>query len=294
MGTSRASARPSTGSKSTWSRNFPVDRAVGHATHEAKLADRAVEFVGRRLGLAQRHCGEGAETLRIDRNLIGDPRVELAGVGDTFSPGQALNAGRHGRQHLHVDAGLVHVCDAPGPQVEEFGSAPPARKEALVAGAVESLKLACREVLFQSDEKHFVIIGRGPRPGGAEQSRRQAGAEAGGAAQKPPSVHRSSLPGCRFVPDRCRIAIANAQAAVEGRFLMPENATDARRPMPCRDRLRTQHQSGTYALSSSGAKDRMGEPLPCAVCGITDAWRRRPPRYRRRETRRPLPDVRVL
>ena len=61
---------------------------VSNATHEAKLAHRAFDFVGGRLGPAQRQCGKGAETLRIDRNnLIGDPGVELAGVGDACGPG---------------------------------------------------------------------------------------------------------------------------------------------------------------------------------------------------------------
>ena len=114
-----------------------VDGAVAHAADEAVLADRTLELVGRRLGLAQRQRGERAEPLWICRHdLLGDPGVELAGEGHAFGAGQVLRARRHRRQHLDADPRLVHVGDPAGAQVEELGPAPAAREQPLVRAGV--------------------------------------------------------------------------------------------------------------------------------------------------------------
>ena len=151
------------------------------------LADRALELVGRRLGLAQRQRGEGAEPVGPGRyDLLSDPGVEPAGEGYTLGAEKVLRAGRHRRKHLHVDARLVHVCDPAGAEVEQFRPAAAAREEALVTAGLQPLELAGREVLLQSDEELLPVSGPGARHGGRERPGGgcRGDAEARGAAQE--------------------------------------------------------------------------------------------------------------
>jgi len=66
-----------------------------------------------------RKCREGCKTLRVGGTDLGEPVVDLAGqvgrdVGAEF-------LGRRGavRQHLNVDAGLVHFLEAQAAEVEK-------------------------------------------------------------------------------------------------------------------------------------------------------------------------------
>ena len=89
-----------------------VGEAVQHGALEAEFFHAALELVGSRLGHRGRQAGEGGEALRILGDLgvqaiVDAPRERGRGFGRQF-----LRRRRAERDHLHVDADVVHLLDA--------------------------------------------------------------------------------------------------------------------------------------------------------------------------------------
>ena len=89
-----------------------VAQPVHHGADEAVLRHDALEFVGGRLGLGRRQRAERGKARGIGRHRRGEPVVDAARQHRPFVGVQALRRGRAVRQHLEIDAGLVHVLDA--------------------------------------------------------------------------------------------------------------------------------------------------------------------------------------
>ena len=93
--------------------------AVQHGALEAELGHRALELVGGgfRIGGGQRR--EGGEALRVGRAHLGQAIVDRAReVGGDFDR-KLLRRRRAVREHLDVDAGLVHFLDAQRAEIVE-------------------------------------------------------------------------------------------------------------------------------------------------------------------------------
>ena len=87
-----------------------VGEAVQHGAFEAEL-DGAFELVGGRLRDRGRQGGKGGKT-RIAGDDGVQPVVDAAGQGGRGVGGQLLRRRRAVRDHLNVDAGLIHFLDA--------------------------------------------------------------------------------------------------------------------------------------------------------------------------------------
>ena len=98
---------------------FAVGHAVQHGALEAELGDRALEFVGGGLRIDGGERREGGKALRVGRADLGQAVVDRARQVGRDLDRQLLGRGRAVREHLDVDAGLVHFLDAQGAQIVE-------------------------------------------------------------------------------------------------------------------------------------------------------------------------------
>ncbi len=100
-----------------------------HRALEAELGDGALEFVGRGLRVDGRQRREGRETLRVGGTDLGETVVHLARQVGRDIGAELLGRGRAVRQHLNVDAGLVHFLEPQAAEVEKplVGLIAPAR-----------------------------------------------------------------------------------------------------------------------------------------------------------------------
>jgi hypothetical protein len=86
---------------------------IDEATAEAVLSHGALKLVGCHLRVLQRERREAAEARRVFVDYGLEEIVYLASVGDgDLSVPFRLNAGGRERQHLHVQALLVHLGNA--------------------------------------------------------------------------------------------------------------------------------------------------------------------------------------
>ena len=99
-----------------------VAQAVHHGADAAEPGHRALELVGGFLGLGGRQGREGAEALGVGLHHAMHPVVALARHADRGLAGDALRRWRALRQHLVVDAGLVHLLETQRPQIVEPGA----------------------------------------------------------------------------------------------------------------------------------------------------------------------------
>ena len=90
-----------------------------HGALEAELGHRALEFVGRRLRIGGGERGEGGEPLAIGLAELGEAVIDPARDIGRDVGRQLLGRGRAVRQHLDVDAGLVHLLDAERAEIIE-------------------------------------------------------------------------------------------------------------------------------------------------------------------------------
>src|SRR6185503_17622615 len=120
--------------------------AVDHRALEAELADAALELGGGRLRIRGRQGGEAGEAFRVRFHGVGEPVVRIARHGDRDVGAERLRAGRAEREHLHVDAGRVHVREPALAEVEVLRDDVVAHH--LAAGLqVELAELVRRDVL---------------------------------------------------------------------------------------------------------------------------------------------------
>ena len=79
---------------------------------EAELGHGALELVGGGLRIGGRQRREGGEALRMRGDRRVQPIVDAPRQRDRVGAGELLRRGRAMREHLHVDAGLVHLLEA--------------------------------------------------------------------------------------------------------------------------------------------------------------------------------------
>ncbi len=93
-----------------------VELAVGLAMHhgalEAEILYAAFELVGGGFRLAHRQAGESSEPVGTRLDDAVQPVVDSFRPLPGLSLVEGLGAGRAVRQHLDIDAGLVHLPDA--------------------------------------------------------------------------------------------------------------------------------------------------------------------------------------
>ena len=80
--------------------------------------DGALELVGGAGGIAGRQRREGREAVRPGGHHGGQPIVHPLRQRDGAVAGQLLGRGRAVGEHLDVDAGLVHLLEAPLAELE--------------------------------------------------------------------------------------------------------------------------------------------------------------------------------
>ena len=98
---------------------FAVRHAVQHGALEAELGHRALELVGGGLRVDGGKRGEGGEALGVGRADLGEAVVDLPRqVGGDVGT-KLLRRRRAMREHLDVDAGLVHLLEAQAAEIEE-------------------------------------------------------------------------------------------------------------------------------------------------------------------------------
>ena len=94
-------------------------QAVHHRALEAELGHGALELVGGGLRIVGRQRREGREALGMGGAGRGEPVVDAAHQRGRAVGRQLLRRGRAVRDHLHVDAGLVHLLDAQRAEIEQ-------------------------------------------------------------------------------------------------------------------------------------------------------------------------------
>ena len=98
---------------------FAVGHAVQHGALEAELGDAALELVGRGRRIVGRQAREGGEARRIGGDRRMQPVVDPARQRHRDVGGDLLRRRRAVGEHLHVDAGLVHLLDAQRAEIEQ-------------------------------------------------------------------------------------------------------------------------------------------------------------------------------
>ena len=87
----------------------PVGQPVDHGTLEAELGDRALELVGRGLGIGGGERCKGGKPIRVGSHRFIKPVVGAARQWHCGLAVELLQPRHRMRQHLQIDAGLVHL-----------------------------------------------------------------------------------------------------------------------------------------------------------------------------------------
>jgi len=90
---------------------------VQHGAFEAQLGDGAFEFVGRGLRVGGGERGESRKALGVGRAHFGQTVIDLGGQRGGNVNRKLLGRGGAVRQHLDVDASLVHLLEPQRAQV---------------------------------------------------------------------------------------------------------------------------------------------------------------------------------
>jgi hypothetical protein len=86
----------------------PVGEPVHHSSLEPESGDRALEFVGGRLGIGSRQRGKGGKPVRMGAHRLAEAVIGPARQWHSGFRVQLLKPRHRMRQHLHVNAGFVH------------------------------------------------------------------------------------------------------------------------------------------------------------------------------------------
>ena len=95
----------------------PVGQPVYQRALEAELGNRALQLVGRRLRIGSGDCGESGEPVGMRADRFVEPVIGAARQPDGGLGIQLLQSRIGMRQHLQIDAGLVHF---PQPQLADI------------------------------------------------------------------------------------------------------------------------------------------------------------------------------
>jgi hypothetical protein len=87
-------------------------QAHEHRALEAELGHRALKLVGGRLGVRHRQRREAGEARRVLADLFVQIVIGTAGQWDRLVGIELVHCRRGLREHLHVDAGRIHLADA--------------------------------------------------------------------------------------------------------------------------------------------------------------------------------------
>ena len=93
--------------------------AVHHRALETELRHGALQLIGRGFGVWRGQCGERGEARWVGFDRLLQPVVGANGQRHCDIGGEPVGRRRALRQHLEVDAGLVHLPQAQFPEVEK-------------------------------------------------------------------------------------------------------------------------------------------------------------------------------
>ena len=119
-------------------------QAVDHRPLEAELGDRAFEFLGRSARIGGRQRSERGEPVGMALDRFVQPVVDPARERHPGRSVDALQPGNRVRQHLKIDARLVHFFQAQYAEIVE-----PLNDIRPRAGAAKLLHLRIEVVLLQ-------------------------------------------------------------------------------------------------------------------------------------------------
>ena len=94
--------------------------AIDHGALEAVFADRTLQLIGRRFRRRGRQRGEGGEPVWMASHRVGEAVVGLTGERHRLGRVELLHARSGQRQHLHIDAGRIHVRDPVVAEIAEL------------------------------------------------------------------------------------------------------------------------------------------------------------------------------
>jgi hypothetical protein len=134
--------------------------AIDEGALETLLPDPAIQLIGRLLGGRDRQAGKAGKTFWISLHHVGEEIVRLPRDRDLFRHLGLLDPGRIQRQHLHVDAGGVHLGEAPVADILQLlenlrAAGPPVAELLNEAPARPGNEAGTREVLFKGDGPQF-------------------------------------------------------------------------------------------------------------------------------------------
>jgi len=124
-------------------------RAVDQSARKTEPGDAAIEFSGGGICILQGNHGKAGETIWVGAHRVRQFIVHVMGQRCGRRHIERIEAHGGERENLQIDAGLVHVCDAAGAKVEQFGLH--LGKPRSSCGAHERFG---NEVLFKSNGTH--------------------------------------------------------------------------------------------------------------------------------------------
>ena len=135
-----------------------VDRAIHHDAFEPKLSNAAFEFLGGFLRILQGKRAERGKAVRVGSHGRGHRVVGVAGHGVPGGGFHLVDQAGGDREHLHADAGGIHVGEAAFADVEQLGLK---RLDECICGKPAAFAVrggvhdarGCH-VLFESDDSH--------------------------------------------------------------------------------------------------------------------------------------------
>ena len=128
-------------------------RPFTRAPLKPNSGDRALELVGCRLRVGGRDRGERGEPVGVRTDRLVEPVIGAARQSDGGLRVELLQPGIGVRQHLHIDAGLVHLSEAQFADIVEPLDDPRRIGRLLTDGV--TLHLGVEVMLFQGDDVGF-------------------------------------------------------------------------------------------------------------------------------------------
>jgi hypothetical protein len=129
--------------------------AIKKSAMKAETGDAAIKFDGCRAGILEDQRGKAGKAIGVVPNRIGELIIDI--VSHWSRGGGIERVEPHGREreNLKVDSSLVHIRDAAGAEIEEFGlKLRELRRSARAVGSGGSEEGCGYEVLFERNGAH--------------------------------------------------------------------------------------------------------------------------------------------
>ncbi len=128
----------------------PVGQPVDERPLEAEPGDGALELVGRGLRVGGRDRGKGGKPVGMGAHRLGQSVIGAARKADRHLGVHLLQAGIGVRQHLKIDAGLVHLLQPQRADIVEPLDQP--RRALRIHPGKMLFDLGIEVVLFERDD----------------------------------------------------------------------------------------------------------------------------------------------